>query len=289
MELFSMHLQNAKSYFEYLKNSGLSFSYDEISELTSFENYERLLKSISVFDKIPQEDTFLYIPPSTVFDVSIYILKYIFGSSIDQNFIDDLSKRILIRDKSNIYSGALIYEGERTNKKLLFDRLDTTTSIPVFTHESTHFLYDDTPIFTNIHTQDILAMLVELISADYIEERKIDDITRYRTLVARIKDLKDIYEILTIHYPQYERYCLDTFALNLIKQFAKHTTYKYTYSFFAACNLFLCYKEDKGELFNQVRTLVDNKNAIETLLDYYNINLKSNKCTDKVINLINSL
>ena len=289
MELFLTHLQNAKMFFEYLKYSGLCYSYDEITDLASYENYQRLLKRIEVFDKVPPQDNFMYVSSSTVFDISMYILEYLFGNVINQNFIDDLSTRILITEKNNVYNGALVYEGDPTNKKLLFDRLDTTTSIPVFTHEVTHFLYDDTPIFSNLHTMDILAILSELIAADYIEKRKIDDITKYATYVARIKDLKDTYEIMTKHYPQYKKYCYDEFALNLIISFAQHTTYKYAYSFMVAYNLFLYYKEDQNRFITELRELVSNKNAISTLLEYYNIDLKNNKSTDNTIKLINSL
>ena len=245
MELFQSHLQNAKLFFEYLKYRELCYSYDEISDSISYENYQMLLKEIETFDRIPPQDNYVYASPSTVFDSSMYIIEYLFGSVVDQNFIDDLSNRILIRGKSNVYEGALVYEDNPQNKKLLFDRLDTTTSIPVFTHEVTHFLYDETPIFSNIHALDILAILSELIASDIIDERKIDDITKYATYVARIKDLKSIYEIMTVHYSQYKNQCFDVFILDLIKSFATHITYKYTYSFMVAYNLFLYYKEDQ--------------------------------------------
>lgn len=289
MELFQSHLQNAKLFFEYLKYSGLCYSYDEISDSISYENYQMLLKEIETFDRIPLQDNYVYASPSTVFDSSMYIIEYLFGSVVNQNFIDDLSNRILIRGKSNVYEGALVYEDNPQNKKFLFDRLDTTTSIPVFTHEVTHFLYDETPIFSNIHTLDILAILSELIAVDIIDERKIDDISKKAIYVARIKDLKDTYEILSVHYPQYKNQAIDRFALNLIKLFATHTTYKYTYSFMVAYNLFLCYKEDQTRFKDELKKLVENKEHISTLLNYYNIGFKNNKSTDNAIKLIKSL
>ncbi len=290
MDLFSLHLKNAVRFLEYLKTTGLAYSYDEILDKTSGENYERVQQEIDRFNKICIPDTFLYIPESATFDVSIYILNEIFGTVISQNVIDELSRKIIITNKSDAHNGSVVLDVNSNKKKLLFDRLDTTASIPVFTHEVVHYLFDDTTIFTNIHTLEILSILMEFIAADFIEERKIDNVTKKATFASRVEELKHTRMIITKYYPYYKtNYKNDKTALNIIKTYAEHTSYQYTYSFIVAYNLFLMYKEDRNRLICELRNLIENKKHINILMDYYNINLENTKCRDNVINLMRSL
>jgi hypothetical protein len=282
MEDFSIHLKNAIDFFDYLKSSNINHEYKEFKNQKSIDNYFMVLDSLSDFN-INTENKFIYIRESETFNMSLIILNQILGNIIDESFVSNLAKNIIISGGNEVFNGNVVSINNQI--KLLFDRLDTVSSVPVLCHEIMHLISTNKSTYSNYHVREVLSILMELIASNKVLD--IDTNIDYYIKSSRVDSIKKQAE-LNMYYNTLSD-TLTSDELQMIKIYTNHSSYTYNYSFIVAYNLYLKYLEDNNTLTSKLRSLLINNNDINELIDYYDISLENDKIIDNSIKLIRSL
>lgn len=277
----------AIDYVAYLNAMDYSLKKPELF-LPSGESQYKRIESIINNSGLQAEAYFHKTLPEEVLYSVLCELKDLYGDSIDLFEIGNIYNMIRVSNGTNPFEGSYVENNATCEKYLLFDRVDTLDSIPVVVHEGTHYLQDKFTTLDNGYHNEILPILMELITAERLSETTPDSNIYKKNMSNRIRVIEELIREQIKLTKIYQEQLGTSFEpkTSIIKSYIDDIVYTYLVSFTYAFALFKKYQSDPEYMLKNVRRIFSNYDSVDDLIKYYGIEFKDTRIADNLKNEI---